>query len=998
MEASTSACSRALLSLLVAPFVLFAAASRSSAQESQPAGTVTPWAHDSSDLQVDPRIHYGNLPNGMRFAWVDNPEPQKRVYLRLHVDAGSFGETATELGMAHFLEHMAFNGSEHFAAGTLIEWFQQHGMSFGADTNAHTAFSETVYKLDMPNRDEVTLRGGMQVMRDFAGGLNLLEAEVQAEKGVIDGEQRERDSAGFRAFVQVLNRQYAGTRYATRLPIGTKEVRDTFTAATVRAFYERFYRPENMTMIVVGDLQGYNPEALIREYFENFAVPASAIAPEPQWGSPSMQDLVFSIYDSEIPQVQISIAHLREFTKPQDTIAQRQSDLARSVAHAMLRLRFAELVKKPETHFLNASVSDAGQLEVFEGGSLDITAAPADWEAAVTEAYVELRKALNFGFQQAELEEVKANIIRSLEESVAREATAHSSGLREALLLEVESDVVPTSAAADLEILLPAVEALTLEDCLKALRGNWRGGQLSIIANGGLLLEDDKAELMRVFDAAKAIEIKRADAIEMKPFAYSSDVANAGEIVRQEKVEDLDLWLVEFANGVRLNIKKTDFKKQTILVSGRVGEGLLAVPDGELLAAALADTALSGGGLVEHTVEELRRLSAGKQASVSLGVADDHFSLGGGTTSEDLLYQFELACAHLEHLAYRSDNFDMLKQQLPLVFGQFAHSPQGPLLFDFTPALLQGNPRASLMSFRPFPQLQELLDVKIEQVRNAVEGRLLNAPVELTVIGDLEVNDVIAKAAQTFGALPQRRARLDTTAASAGVKMVEGLYMERTVDTADKKATVIMVFPTSDGFDDTRRRNLSFLGKIVDDRLRLEVRERLGAAYSPGAGGEASRIFPGLGGIMIQAAGDPAKVQELVDACRAVAAELASNGVTAEEVARLSEPILNQLRDAQRSNSYWLSLLGEAQSRPASLDSARTVMYSYENLSAVDLSALAAEYLKPERASVLVVLPEVEEIVEETVEEETAVEEVLEDAVEETVEEVVEESVEEVKE
>jgi zinc protease len=210
--------------------------------------------------------------------------------------------------------------------------------------------------------------------------------------------------------------------------------------------------------------------------------------------------------------------------------------------------------------------------------------------------------------------------------------------------------------------------------------------------------------------------------------------------------------------------------------------------------------------------------------------------------------------------------------------------------------------------------------------------------------------------------------------------------MERSVDTADRKASVFMLFPTTDGFEDVRRRNLSFLGTIVDDRLRLEVRERLGAAYSPGAGAESSRVFPGLGGIIIQAAGDPQKVTELVDACRAVAADLATNGVTEEEVLRLSEPILNQLRDAQRTNGFWLTLLDEAQSRPASLVSARTVLPFYENLSPADLSALAAEYLQPERASVLVVLPE-EEVIEEAVVEEAVAVEPAEEAVDEIVEE-----------
>ena len=999
MEASTSLCSRALLPVLLAPFFLTLTASSSLAQEPLPAGTVAPWAHDSSDLKVDERIHYGALENGMRFAWADNPEPNNRVYLRLHVDAGSFGETATELGMAHFLEHMAFNGSENFEAGTLIEWFQDNGMSFGADTNAHTAFSETVYKLDMPNRDEKTIRDGLQVMRDFAGKLNILEAEVQAEKGVIDGEQRERDSAGFRAFVQVLERQYAGTRYATRLPIGTKEVRDAFNAATVRAFYERFYRPENMTMIIVGDLQGYNPEALIHEYFGDFTPPASPIAPEPSWGTPTMEDLIFAIYDAEIPSVQISIGTLREAKDMPDTVAQRQADLARSVAHSMLSLRFSELVKKPETSFLSASVSDAGQLEVFEGGSLNVAADPADWEAATTEAYVELRKALNFGFQQAELDEVRANLKRALDEAVAREATAHSAGLREAILLEVESDVVPTSALTDRDVFLPALEALTVEDCLTALRSNWRGGKVSIIANGGLKLDNAAAELQRVLEAAKELKISPDGVIEQKDFAYASDPdpTKVGEIVRQEKVEDLGLWMVEFANGVRLNIKKTDFKKETIIMSGRIGEGLLAVPNEHLLAASLADTAFNGGGLVEHTVDELRRLMADKEVGVGLSLADDHFSLSGATKSDHLLTQFELACAHLEHLAYRPDLLDMTKKQIPLFFNQLSHLPDGPVYFDFSPAVLQGNPRASLLGLQLFPTLEELMSIDMEQIKQAVAGNLLDAPIELTVIGDLEINHVIAQAARTFGMLPTRRAAKDVSASRAGVSVLEGIYMERTVDTADKKATVKMLFPTTDGFDDSRRRNLSFLGTVVDDRLRLEVRERLGAAYSPGAGAESSQVYQGLGGIMINAAGDPDKVEELVDACRAVAADLATNGVTEEEVKRLSEPILNQLRDAQRNNAYWMNLLDEAQGRPESLQSARTVVSFYENISAEDLSALAAEYLKPERASVLVVLPQIEEVIEEAViEEEVIEEEVIEEIIEEPIlqdEEIVEEPV-----
>ncbi|MHC4379606.1 MAG: M16 family metallopeptidase [Planctomycetota bacterium] len=942
-----------------------------------PAQTVRPWAHESSDLQADPRIHYGSLPTGLRYAWVNNPEPQERVYLRLHVDAGSFGETDTELGMAHFLEHMGFNGTDNFEAGTLIEWFQERGMSFGADTNAHTTFGETVYKLDMPSRDEASLRDGMQVLRDFAGAMTIADEEVQNEKGVIDGEQRERDSAGFRTFVKMLDRLYAGTLYATRMPIGEKEVRDAFTGDSVRAFYTRWYRPENMTLVIVGDLRDFDPTSMIEEYFGDFAGPGTPVEMEPALGSPDMDDLIFALYEPEMPSVQISVTKLKPFEDRPDTVAQRQADVAKAVAHQMLSLRFSEAIKKPETPYLSAGVSDAGGLEIFEGGDLSINADPEKWEEAMVAAYVELRLALNFGFQQPELDEIRARILRSLDEAVARESTAHSAGLREALLLEIESDVVVTTAAYDREILKPALEALTVEDCLKALRANWRGGQLSIIAMGNLELADAKASLMGAYEAAREVELEAGEVIEVKPFAYASDPALAGKVKSQVMVEALDFWQVEFENGVRLNIKQTDFKKQQILVNARVGEGNLGVAEKDLVAAAIAGFGVyTGGGLVEHDSDGLRRVLAGRQAGVGMSVEDDHFSFSGPTTPEDLLLQFELTCAFLDHPGYRDDTLNVIRAQVPLIFEQFKYTAAGPMLFDFAPQFLKGNKRVNLLGLSYFPTLEELQGVEMEHMREALAPGLELAPMEVTVVGDLDVNQVIAYAAQTFGALPSRRAPRDMSEQRGGVQVVPGLYVEREIDTLDQKATLVMIFPTTDGMEAVTRRNLSFLGMIVNDRLRLEVRERLGAAYSPGAQAEASQVFPGVGGLLIQANGDPGKVQELVEACRQVAQALASEGVTEEEVQRLSEPILKQLRDAQRTNGYWMTALDESQKRPASLDDMRTLLGFYENLSVNQLSALAGQYLKPEAASVLVVLPE-------------TIEEVIEAPMEEVVEEVV---------
>jgi len=294
---------------------------------------------------------------------------------------------------------------------------------------------------------------------------------------------------------------------------------------------------------------------------------------------------------------------------------------------------------------------------------------------------------------------------------------------------------------------------------------------------------------------------------------------------------------------------------------------------------------------------------------------------------------------------------------LPLIYEQLEHSVQGPLAFDFVPAVLEGYLRSSILGLDFMPPREELADVNMVQIKELLAPLLKDAPLEVTVVGDVDVTQVIEYAAQTFGAMPARRDAADMSAATTGVKIKSGVILERSIDTADAKGNLLMFFPTSDGFDDARRRNIQFLGKVVDDRLRLEVRERLGAAYSPGAGAMASTVFEGLGAVKVQAAGNPADMQVLIDACLGVAQDLAENGITQDEVDRLAEPLLNQLRDAMRTNGFWLSNINDAQSNAEGLHSLRTVEEFYANISVEDLSALAAEYLQPAKASYLVVTP-----------------------------------------
>jgi len=911
------------------------------------------WAHEDSDIPLDPRIHFGELDNGLRWAWAENARPEERAYLRLHVDVGSIAESESEQGMAHFLEHMAFNGSKNFPPGTLIEWFQEHGMAFGADTNAHTGFSETVYKLDLPQADEQTLREGLLVMRDFADGLLIQAEEVENEKGVIDGEQRERDSAGFRVQVEQLERMFAGTRIATRIPIGKKEVRDAFTAESVRAFYEHWYRPDNMTLVLVGDLAGLDPQGLFSEYFESMVRPSSVLPPEPDIGVAERFDHAFSLYEEEIPSVSISIERLEAWEESPETIAEWVGDIPLNTAHQLLGLRFRELAKQESAPFLRAFVGDAEALEVFDGEGLRIACVPEQWEDALAFCEQELRRALEFGFQQAELDEVRADMLRQLDEGVEREPTTSSRSLLAAILAAAEEPSVPTDAETDRRIIKPAIEGLTVEACHAALREAWSRGELSIYSSGNLDLgEDGGARLASVYAESASVALRAPEEIVVQDFAYASDPGQAGEVVERNHIEDLDFVSLRLDNGVAVNVKQTDYKEQQILISARFGEGLLTLEPERSVLNWVASRVFNGGGLEAHSEDDLRRLTAGKQVGVGFGVGADAFSLTGSTTSEDLLMQCELMCAYMSAPGWRGDGRVQLMRQIPLYFESLAHQHMGPFVTDFRPALYSGDPRQS------HPSLEEVQACSMADVRAWLAPQLASAPIEVSIVGDLDLEQAIAIAARTFGSLPPRREhqahddRRNLPAPLGGIEQTHG------IETQVPKSLVVIAFPFADGLDSDTRRRGRVLGTVVNDRLRLEVRERLGAAYSPGAGVDMDRVHPGVGTLMIQAMADPDKVDTLLEACLDVADSLATDGVTGEEADRLREPMLKSLRDSQRTNGYWMSVLGKAQSRAGHLDEMRNVLAFYEDYQADQIGQLAARYLGRGQASVLVVNPE----------------------------------------
>jgi len=910
------------------------------------------WEHESSDLKVNARIHFGALPNGLRYAWMDNAEPKHRVFLRMHVNAGSLGEEESERGMAHFLEHMAFNGSKLFPSGQLIEWLQQKGLAFGADTNAMTDFSQTIYQLDLPTSDEAMVADGLSVMRDVGDGLLLADAEVNKERGVIDGEERERDSARWRVFVKTIDAVFGGSRLPVRIPIGVKSARDAFDGKSIRAFYERFYRPENCTVVLVGDFAGRDPTAQVAKAFGDWKAPAVRAGVEPPRGTAKLETKLYCIHDAELPDVQISVQMLKPWVEHADDKAWRLHDLALQYARAMLNLRLSELVKKGDAPFVRAEEGEGGGIDVLDGEELNVVATPAKWKEALAAVQAELRSALVNGFAASELDEVRKNELRNLDEAVKSEKTRSSEEYVGELLAAAESRVVPTDAATDRDLLLKPIEQLTVEECVNKLRVAWTTGKLVIGATGGLDLgPGGEKQLEDAWKAGNEKEVAARAEEKAAAWGYASDPAKAGKVAARDHQADFDFDTVTFENGVRLFVKKTDFAQREIGLRVLAGEGRLSLENDKQALYFLVQSVFDECGLGKHSSDDLRRLTAGKAVGAQFAIGEDAFMLGGATTVEDLTLECELLAAYLTDPGYRVDGETQFRRELPQFYESIKHQPSGAIGTQILPALYGGDPRVGL------PRLEAVEAATLEQAKTWITAAFDGAPIDVVAVGDLDVDKTIASVAQTFGTLPKRRAPLDHADRRAFPAMKSGMKESYEIDTQIQKSAVLVYFPTGDGRDTATRRNLRFLGDVVSDRLRIEIREKLGDSYSPSARVDASLVYPGYGRLSVTAMAEPAKAQEVADACLAVTEKLAKEGVTDEEVDRLRGETLNHLRDQLRVNGVWIELLGGFHSGRAVVDDLKSMVPYHEKLKAADLTPLAKKYLGSDKASVAIVKP-----------------------------------------
>lgn len=914
-----------------------------------------PVAGKDSDLKADPNAVFGSMDNGFNYIIYPNAEPPGRFSVRLHIAAGSLMEADDQRGVAHFLEHMVFNGSRNFTSAELIPKMQRLGIAFGAHANAYTSFDETVYMLDLPNMDEDTVDLTFTVMRDFADGALLKIDEIDKERGVIISEKGSRDSVGFRMMIKQFEYLLPGSRLMQRVPIGIEEVINTAPRERFTDFYNRYYTPERMTFVVVGDFDAKEMEARVRENFISLTNPETPGANPPIDTSPSGFGLRTEVFtDKEVTSDDITLYSLRDYAPKADTKAERLEGYPLSVAHAILNRRFAILAKKEDSVIRGGGGGRSLYFNMIEAGALAVSPNEGQWEKAVPVLEQEFRRALLHGFTQAEIDEVSAGIINAAEQAVKRAPTRESDGLAMAFVGAIGGKKVFTTAEDDLALTKEGVASLSPEKCHADFKEFWAGDDRSLVLTTKEAEEGTAERLKELFLASEKTEVTAPEKKETAAFAYT-DFGKAGTVTSAKDHHEIGASQFTLSNNVRVNFKKTDFKKNTISLIARFGSGQFTMPKDKPGLDQFASMTFDAGGLGKHSVDDLQRILAGKNVSVGFGIGTDAFSLSGRTTPADLELQLQLMCAYLSDPGFRPEAERQFQKALPMIYGQLKHSDQG--------AMIEMNRQLHGGDFRfTFPEQEKLASYNSEMAKAWLMPAFQEAPLELSIVGDFTPQILVPLIAKTFGALPQRKNEKPDFAELRKINMPASPAQTKIgFDSKIPTATAIAVWKIpATGKDVGTSRRFNLLSAILSDRMREEIREKLGGSYSPRASAAPSSTLDS-GTLQAVAKVKPEEAKKYGKLMIQLGHKMAQDGVSQDELERALKPIQSNLKESLRSNGYWLgSVLSASQEKPHTVEWALNRDADYAAITVEELNKLAKEYLKESNALLYEIVPEQE--------------------------------------
>ncbi len=903
-------------------------------------------------LPLDPQITKGQLDNGLQYMIRRNSRPENRMELRLVVDAGSLHEDEDQQGLAHFIEHMAFNGTRNFEKNELVDFLESIGLRFGPDLNAYTSFDETVYMLQLPLDDEEVVEKAFLVLQDWASGISFDQEEIDKERGVIIEEWRLGQGAQQRMLDKQLPVIFHESRYAERLPIGEMDIiRNAPREAFVR-FYKDWYRPDRMSVIAVGDFDPERILGLIEKYFAGLTNPAER-REEPSRKVPDHEQTLFSIEtDKELQYTQIGIVRKLE-PRSQSSREDYRRSLVEALFFQILNQRLSERLQEPEPPYLYAGAGMGSFVRSKELIQLMSVVREGKFREGLEALLLEWKRVQRDGLTESELDRAKAATLRSYEVSYQeRDKSESSSYASEYIRHILEGEPVP-GIAMEYEMVQEMLPSIGLTEV------NAVSQSMTTSENRVILYTAPEKEALQVPDSQEILSImERADAIDIEKYddgvtdqPLMSEVPDPGSIVFRRAYDEIDTTEWVLSNRVRVLLKQTDFKNDQVLLRGSSPGGYSMVDDDQYVIASSADGLVGQGGLAGFSAVDLEKMLADKYASASVSIGNYAEGITGFASPRDLETMFQLL--HLQITRPRKDPevFQSFRTRMADMIRNRRNSPSYVFSEAINEALYGNHPRHQPNDEEWLASLD--LDRSFEYFRERFASI---SDFTFIIVGAFDWDEMEKLVTTYLASLPGEPREEepvfrndDPKSGRVEVKVQKGI---------EDQATVRIMMYGDTEWNDEDRYPLRAAVDILKIRLREVLREDQGGVYGVGVFGSIDRVPKGTYSTGISFGCKPANAEKLIDLALLEVEKLKSEPIDPINIEKVRESHLRAHETSLKENSFWLNNLLFRATNELDLKGIIEFPEKPQNITEKDIQAAARKYLNPENILIARLYPE----------------------------------------
>jgi zinc protease len=903
-------------------------------------------------LPLDPAVKVGHLPNGFSYYIRHNEEPKNRVVMYLVNKVGSVLEDNDQRGLAHFMEHMSFNGTKHFPKNELVDYLQRSGVRFGADLNAFTSFDETVYELPIPSDKPELLKGGLQIMRDWAQDVTLDPVEIDKERGVVLEEKRLGKGANERMQRQYFPLLANHSRYAFRIPIGLDTVLNNFTPSVLKRFYQDWYRPNLQALIIVGDVDVNKMEQIVRQQFATLKNPVHERVRTKYAVLLNGKNQFITVTDKEMTATtaQVLIKHKAHELK---TALDYRGSIIQNLFNQMLSARYAELGRKADAPYIQGSAGISGFIGGLDSYVASVTAKPGELEKGFKAVWRETVRLKDFGFSKTELERAKTTYLNDIEAAIKEKNKINSVSYAK----EYQEYFLKGAAAPDITTEYNLVRA-DLPGITLAEVNNLSKEYIKATNRDILIMAPDQDKNTLPNEATVDAWMKAVEAENLQ--RYKDDVSTKsllikepipGHVISESHDKVLNTTTLTLNNGIKVILKPTDFKNNEILFGAFAPGGTSLYSDADYQSAANAAGIISASGIGNYDPDQLQKYLADKQLNVGTYINERFQGINGATTVKDLETTLQIIYAEFTEPRKDTSIFRAIIEKSKASLVNRTNAPNS--VFSDTVSAVLGNNSIR----RTGPTLEKINQVNLDKAYGIYKERFADAAnFTFTFVGSIDTNTIKPLLEKYLGSLPSTNNH--ELARDLGIHIPAGKIEKTVYKGSEPQSTVFLIFSGKFDYSAPNNVTLDALKEALEIRLLQRLREDESGVYSPGVSRQISKFPQQRYSFVIRFGCAPQNVNKLIASTLDEIAKLRSDGPLQENVDKWRMEAKNSLEPQLKTNGFWLGYLtGQLQDKE-DLNQVNSYASFLDQVTPTEIKETALKYLSGDNYIRLVLLPE----------------------------------------